>query len=130
MSAVRDLAFGTVLTGSLTSVAPTDVKAAYFKITGVSGVNGGFTFTLPSQLTRGGGGTLPVTFCTTCGIYKANSSNPVGGTTFNPNTSVTGLIYLTSTTIHIWLGASLNPPLAQQAGAYSATVVLTLIPFI
>ena len=125
---LADLAFGTVISGTTTSVAPTDAAAASWRIHyTLLAVASSFQLTLPTELTKSGGGaTMTVTFCSTCGKYRFNNTNPAGGTTFNPANSVSlGLLAL-GTNLYVWLGGSVSPPLAQTAGSYSATVVLTL----
>jgi hypothetical protein len=122
----RDLAFGTVVTGTTTSVAPTAAGAAMWKIHGAVTLGGGLGFTLPVVLTRDGGSeTMTITFCSTCAIVRTGNSNPVGGTVFNPNTG-TGLLLAVVNDVYVWLGASVTPPLNQKAGTYSGTVVLTV----
>jgi hypothetical protein len=126
----RDLAFGTVITGTTTSVSVTGTQSARWRIHVNLLSAGNFTLTLPTTLTRsGGGGSMSITFCSTCGVYRINNSNPVGGTTFNPaNTQNFGLQAL-GANIYVWLGASVSPPLNQAAGSYSGTVVLTTSGF-
>lgn len=127
VTTLRPLAFGTIITGTSTSVAPTDPKAAVWRIRGILGVSGGLTFTLPTVLTRvGGGATMPVTFCTTCGVYRINNSTPVGGTIFNPQLGVQGLYVVVLSDVYVWLGANVAPPLNQPPGSYVGTLVLTV----
>jgi hypothetical protein len=68
---------------------------------------------------------MPITFCSTCAVYKAGSTNPAGGTAFNPN-SGTGLVLAVLTDLYIWLGASVSPPLNQKPGTYTGTIVFTV----
>jgi hypothetical protein len=101
------------------------------RIRAVLGISGGFTLTLPSTLERvGGGGSMPVSFCSTCAVYRVNNSNPAGGTVFNPNVPVSGLTILVLANIYIWVGGSVSPPLGQPPGSYSGTVVLTIAPIL
>jgi hypothetical protein len=126
LSQQRDLSFGTILTGTSTTVAPTSPGAAMWKIHGILSVSGGITFTLPSTLTiQGGSTTLPISFSSTSAIYNVGSSNPATGTTFNPATGK-ALVVSVLSDIYIWLGATANPPLNQKAGTYQGTVVLTV----
>jgi hypothetical protein len=124
---VRDLAFGTVVTGATTSVAVTGTGAAMWRIhvTLVS-VLGSFALTLPTALTRsGGGGTMPIAFCGTCGRYRVNSSSVAGATTFNPNTTVTFASLALGSDVYVWLGGAVSPPANQPPGSYSGTIVIT-----
>jgi hypothetical protein len=130
VTTLSDLAFGTVVSGTTTSVAPTSASAASWRIHGSIGVAGVITITLPTSLARsGGGGSMPVSFCTTCAVYRVNNSNVSGGTTFNPN-SLLVLTILVLSDLYIWLGGSVTPPLAQSPGSYTGTVVITVTPLL
>ncbi|HXC25289.1 MAG TPA: hypothetical protein VNU46_05185 [Gemmatimonadaceae bacterium] len=123
---LSDLSFGTILTGSTSAVAVTSGNAAEWKAHEGLSVSTSITFSLPTALTRtGGGGTIPLTFCSTCAVYHTNTNNPSGGTTFNP-ASGTNIAVSIASDIYIWLGASVSPPLNQKAGSYSASVTLTV----
>lgn len=122
-----NLNLGSVISGTTTSVGPAEAGAASWRIHfTLLAVLPSFELTLPTQLDRtGGGASMPISFCNTCGLYRSNNTTP-GGTTFNPNTSVgLGIISL-GTNIYVWIGGSVSPPLSQMAGNYSGTVVLTL----
>jgi hypothetical protein len=126
----RDLAFGPVITGTTTSVSVTGTQSARWRIHINLLSAGNFRLTLPTTLTRsGGGGSMSITFCSTCGVYRINNSNPSGGTTFNPANTVSFGLQALNTNIYVWLGASVSPPLNQPAGSYSGTVVLTTSGF-
>ena len=129
VTVLSNLSFGTILSGATTSVAPTSASAANWKIHGSVGVAGVITVSLPSSLTKSGGTTMAVTFCSTCGVYRVNNSNPAGGTAFNPNNALILTVVLLSD-IYIWVGGSVSPPLAQAPGAYSGTMVITVIPLL
>lgn len=127
VTAVKGLQFGTVISGTSTNVLPKDAGAAQFKISGLVMAATYANLTLPTTLARvGGGAPMPVSFCATCGIYRVNNNNPVGGTTFNPSVGFSGLALTILTTVYIWVGGSANPPLNQPAGSYTGTVVFTI----
>ncbi|MBX3147887.1 MAG: DUF4402 domain-containing protein [Gemmatimonadales bacterium] len=122
-----NLEFGSIISGTTTSVGPAETGAASWRIHfTLLALVPSFDLTLPASLSRvGGGATMPISFCATCGLYRANNTTP-GGTTFNPNGSVSlGLISL-GTNIYVWLGGSVSPPLSQMAGSYTGTMVLTV----
>jgi hypothetical protein len=125
VTANRPLAFGTVVSGTTTAVTKTSASAAQWTIHGSLQFAGGFQLTLPASLT-GPGAAIPLTFSSSDGIYKLNSSSPTGGTVFNPQNFVLVTPILTSMDIYVWLGGSLTTPLNQAPGAYSGTVVLTV----
>lgn len=122
----RDLSFGTVITGTTTTIAPTAAGAAMWKMHGLIAIGGGFSFTLPTTLSRvGGGATMPISFSSTSAILRANNTDPTGGIVFNPNNSKALTVSVLSD-IYIWLGAAVSPPLNQKAGTYQGTVVCTV----
>ena len=129
--ALAPLQFGTVLGGTTTSISPAGAGAMAFDLTGPLGTNGGWTITLPATLTRvGSSETMPVTFCSTCGVYRIANNNPAGGITFNPSNPVLGISLLSVIHVYVWLGGSVSPTSSQRPGAYVGTVVLTLAPII
>jgi hypothetical protein len=122
VTTLRNLAFGTITSGTTTSVAKTSANAAQWRIH-VPLTLVGFQLTLPTSL-AGPGTAIPITFSSADGTYRVNTNNPVGGTSFNPanfQSVVAGL----NANVYVWLGASVSPPLNQTPGTYSATVVLT-----
>ena len=81
-------------------------------------------FTLPTQLTRtGGGGNLPITFTTTSAIAQGTgpSSVPVP---FDPNTAITFTL-VTSADFYINLGGRVTPAANQATGNYTGSITLT-----
>lgn len=122
VTTLQNLAFGTITSGTTTSVAKTSANAAQWRIH-VPIALVGFQLTLPTSLS-GPGPAIPITFSSTDGVYRVNMNNPGGGTTFNPAGFQTVTAALGSN-VYIWLGASVSPPLNQTPGTYSATVVLT-----
>jgi hypothetical protein len=122
VTTLRNFAFGTITSGATSSLGSTSASSAQWRIhVNLSLV--GFQLTLPTSLT-GPGPAIPLTFSATDGMYRVNNSNPVGGTTFNPQNFVTPIAGLNSD-VYVWLGGSVSPPLNQPPGSYSATVVLT-----
>ena len=131
VTALSGLALGTIISGTTTSVTPIAAGAMSLDINGILGASGGWSLTLPSTLTRAGGGaTMAITFCPTCGRYRVNNNNPAGGVIFNPATGVTGLVLNVVSHVYVWIGASVSPPLNQAPGSYTGTIVLTLAPII
>lgn len=134
---LSDLDLGTMVAGTGSTVAPTSPYAAHWRLNaGAIQLLAGFSLSLPAVLTRvGGSETMPVTFSSTSGIWKQNSTNPVGGTTFNPANNVClpsaipcvlG-ISLANKDIHVWLGGAVSPPANQKGGSYRGTVTLNLL---
>jgi hypothetical protein len=119
---MRNLAFGTILSGTTTSVSKTSANSAQWRFTGLFALGGSFVLTLPTTLT-GPGTAIPLTFSTT-DAQRSTTNNPLTGSSFNPHNSQSVAV-LFNGTVYVWLGASVSPPLNQTAGTYSATVVLT-----
>ncbi|MEP7227587.1 MAG: DUF4402 domain-containing protein [Gemmatimonadales bacterium] len=121
--AMRNLAFGTILSGTTTAVSKTSASSAQWRFTGTFPLGGTAFLTLPTTLT-GPGPAIPITFSTTDGQYNT-VNNPVGGTSFNPHNSQS-VPALFNGTVYVWLGASMSPPANQTPGTYGGTVVLTV----
>ncbi len=119
---MRNLAFGTILSGTTTSVSKASANSAQWRFTGTFALGGSFVLTLPTTLT-GPGAAILITFSSTDG-QRSTTNNPLTGSSFNPHNSQS-VALLFSGTVYVWLGASVSPPLNQTAGTYSATVVLT-----
>ena len=127
VTALTGLSFGTIISGTTTTIASSSPSAMSFRIRANVGLSLGMSFTLPTTLTRvGGGGTMPVSFCSTCALYRVNRANPAGALPFNPDVGLLGLLLLVSSDVYVWVGASTSPPLNQPAGNYTGTVVLTI----
>lgn len=125
VSGIRNLAFGPVIRGVATHVFPNDaVKSGQFRFITAIGNQVRLQFTLPNRLNGPAGATMPISFGTTDGIAVGNgpTSMPV---TFNPNTAQTFNI-VTSTTIDVFIGATVTPAAAQALGAYTNTITLTV----
>lgn len=120
---LRNLAFGTITSGTTTSVSKTSASAAQWRFTGTFLLGGSFTLTLPTTL-AGPGTAIPITFGAADG-QRSTTNNPATGSSFDPHTAQTVGIVLLSRSEYVWLGASVSPPLNQTPGTYSATVVLT-----
>jgi hypothetical protein len=128
VTALADLRFGTVVAGVPTNVLPASPNAGNWRIHyTLLAIASNFQLTLPTQMARvGGGAGMPVSFCTTCGIYRINSSNPVDGTQFNPANNVALPLLVLNSNVYIWLGGTASPAVGQAPGSYSGSVVLTL----
>jgi hypothetical protein len=124
VTTLRNLAFGTITSGTTTSVNKTSVNAAQWTFSGTFLVGGTFQLTLPTALV-GPGADIPVTFGTSDGL-RNTTNNPNTGTSFNPHTVQTIPIAAFGTTVYVWLGGSISPPLNQTPGTYTGTVVLTV----
>ncbi len=129
VTGLRNLAFGPVIRGVPASVAPNDpVRSGRFYVRHRLNRQVRIQFTLPTRLTRvGGGGNLPISFGTTDGIAQgtAPSSVPV---VFNPNAAQTFTL-VTSADFNVNLGGRVTPGAGQATGNYTGTVTLTVTFF-
>jgi hypothetical protein len=124
VTTLRNLVFGTITSGTTTNIDKTSANGAQWTFSGTFLLGGTFQLTLPTTLT-GPGTDIPITFRSFDGLHTT-TSNPVPGTTFDPHTTQTVPVSALGTTMYVWLGASLSPPLNQTPGNYSGTVVLTV----
>jgi hypothetical protein len=126
---IRDLDFGVVLPGVQSTVAPTDpIRSGQFYFsTPALGTRVRVRFTLPNQLTSGGGATMPINFRNGDAMIQgtAPSSLPVF---FNPNAN-RNFRMTTSRDANVWLGGTVSPAAGQAVGTYVAPVVLTVTIF-
>jgi hypothetical protein len=122
---VRDLDFGAVIRGVQTSVSPADpIRSGRFYVQHQLNHQVRVSFTLPTRLSRvGGGGNLRISFGTTDAIAQGTAANssPVS---FNPNNAITFTL-VTSADFYINLGGQVAPAANQATGTYTGTVLLT-----
>jgi hypothetical protein len=131
IATLRDLNFGTVIKGVPTAVLPTAATAGAWQVTGSANAFVIISFTLPTQLTNIQalpGSTMPITFGGVSAIWRRATNNPAGGTIFNPATGAVGRFGPPpNPNMYIWLGGTVNPPLAAKPGIYQGNVIVSLI---
>lgn len=117
----RDLDFGTVTPGIPVTVSTTDLVSGRFRVRGTNGTTVLAAFTLPGSLTNGAA-TLPI------GAWTARWSPNAGpgGTSFNPVNPGTPVTLSGGGQAFVFLGATLAPGSGQPAGAYAATITLSV----
>jgi Domain of unknown function (DUF4402) len=122
---IRDLGFGDVLPGVPNTVQPTDAtRSGQFDILGPNLAQVEITFGLPTALTAGGGGTMPVSFSATSAGYSANGS--IGSqVAFDPRVPYRANLSLLGRG-SAFIGGSLAPPGTQAAGTYSGPLSVTV----
>lgn len=124
----RNLNFGIVIRGIPNSVAPGDaIRSGRFYVRHQLNRQVQVRLTLPTQLTRSGGGNLPITFGASDAFARgtAGSSVPV---TFDPRTTQTFTLQ-SSPDFYINLGGRVAPTAAQATGNYTGNVTLTVTFF-
>lgn len=121
VSAAGDLAFGNVFPGATKLVAPSDATSGGFSLAGAANAEVTLTFTLPTDLTDGTNN-LPITFgAASAGHNVANSR--AGLTLINPSAVATTRLDGVTGNLYVFIGGSVSP-VAQPAGAYSASIQL------
>jgi hypothetical protein len=125
VSGLRNLAFGPVIQGVPSSVAPSDpIRSGQFEFIVPVGSRVRLRFTLPTRLNGPGAARLNISFNNTDAIAlgQAPSSVPV---TFNPNVAQTFNI-VSSNRIWVFLGGRVTPTGTQATGNYTNSVTLTV----
>jgi len=121
----QSLNFGVTLPGVNRSVAPSATTSAgqFYVLEHLGGVVR-LSFTLPTKLSRSGGGTLTISFATTDALYRLTSSGATS-VVFNPATAK-NVTLSTSADMYVQLGGTVKPTAAQATGTYTGTVTLTI----
>lgn len=124
----RPLDFGFLFPGGgATTIDPqTSTQAAEVEIHGTKRAEITIDFALPANLMRGVD-TLPITFGATAACHT-DKPPQTACTPYDPTTTLTVRIrnkFFPQNTYWVYLGGTVNPPLAQPAGTYTATATLT-----
>lgn len=131
ITTLSDLNFGTVIKGVPSTVLPTAVNAGEWQVSGSGNAFVVISFTLPTQLTNIQalpGSTMPIAFNATSAIWRRATNSPVGGNIFNPSSGAVGRLGPPPNfNMYIWLGGTVNPPLAAKPGIYRGNVIVSLI---
>ena len=127
VAGIRDLAFGPVIIGIPSTVAPSDaVRSGQYRFTAPAGSRVRIDFDLPSQLNGPASAKLPIKFGKTDAVIVGNAPGSVP-TALDPNPKANLKFDMgTSTAANIFLGGSVTPAGNQAPGSYVATVVLTV----
>lgn len=121
----RALAIGTVFPGVRTTVLRTDAtRSGAFDVRGTKNLEVRFNFTLPGAMATPAGQTMPLAFDATSGGW-ATTATIGAATAFDPRVPLLARLSNTGR-LYIWLGGTVVPSSAQAAGAYTATITLTL----
>ncbi len=124
------LDFGTDLApGTPVTIDPqTDATAGHFTITGTPGAEVDAVLTLPTDLIHDVDGTttLPVDFTGNTAAWALAGADQATATLYDPSTTLTEFLDITTGELHIWLGGTLNPGDPQKAGTYSADITLDI----
>ena len=131
ISTLRDLNFGTVIKGVPSTILPTAANAGEWQVSGSANAFVVISFTLPTQLANIQalpGSTMPISFSAVSAIWRRSTNNPAGGNVFDPATGVVGRLGPPPNfTMYVWIGGTVNPPLAAKPGIYQGNVIVSLI---
>ena len=128
INGVRDLAFGQVIVGIPSSVAPSHpTRSGQFHITAPLGSKLQVRFTLPDNLAGPAGAQLPINFGSNdaMAIGSAAGSTPI---TYNPK-ATRNPQFQPSTSYEVFIGGTVSPAGNQRPGNYAATITLTITSF-
>lgn len=125
VTGVRDLTFGAVLPGVPLVIPRTDpANSGQFDLVGPNRSQVLLTFVLPLALSGPGGAQLPLIFGPSDAGYSAsqNIGSQVG---FDPKQPFTATLSNNGRG-SVFMGATADAPANQRAGAYTATLTLTV----
>jgi Domain of unknown function (DUF4402) len=130
ITTLSNLAFGSVLKGVATTVAPSQAGAGEWQVSGGANANVNISFTLPTQLVNiqaQPGSTMPISFGATSALWRRANNNPAGATAFNPNVGTVGKLGPPpNPTMYIWIGGTVTPAATAKPGIYRGTVIVSL----
>jgi hypothetical protein len=125
VTGVRGVTFGAVLPGVPRVVLRTDpANSGQFDIKGPKGGPVLLSFVLPLRMTGPAGALMPIVFGSSDAGFSATQSigSQVG---FDPKQPTT-VIFPNNGNVSVFVGATANPGTNQRAGAYTATIILTV----
>jgi hypothetical protein len=125
VTGVRGLGFGAVLPGVSRVVPRTDpANSGEYDIKGVKDSQVLLTFTLPVAMNGPAGAQMPLVFGSSDAGYSQSQAigSQIG---FDPKQSFTAVLSKNGRG-SVFIGATANPATNQRAGAYTATLTLTV----
>ena len=125
VTGIRGVTFGAVLPGVPRVVLRTDpANSGQFDIKGPKGGPILLSFVLPLSMSGPGGALLPIVFGSSDAGFSPTQSigSQVG---FDPKQPTT-VTFPNNGSASVFVGATANPAANQRAGAYTATIILTV----
>jgi hypothetical protein len=124
---IRDLAFGPVIVGIPSTVAPSAaVRSGQYRFTAPAGSRVRLDFDLPKQLVGPGNARLPIAFAKTDVVAVGNAPGSVP-VVLDPNPKANLRYDMgSSTAANLFLGGTVTPAANQAPGSYIATITLTV----
>lgn len=121
LSPLTQLDFGTVRRNRTTTIAVSDPGAGSLVLTGHAGAQVQLQWTLPTELTRLSGGSIPIGTWTGC--HNQAQSPTTGCTTYTPS-ATPFVVTLTGGVRYFYIGASVSTTNATATGSYSGSIQL------
>ena len=127
VAGIRNLAFGPVIVGIPSTVAPSDaIRSGQYRFTAPAGSRVRLDFDLPSQLNGPAGAKLPIKFGKTDAVAVGNAPGSAP-TVLDPNPKANLKYEMgASTAANLFLGGTVTPAANQAPGSYVATIVMTV----
>lgn len=127
VAGIRNLAFGPVIVGIPSTVAPSDaIRSGQYRFTAPAGARVRIDFDLPSQLGGPSGAKLPIKFAKTDAVAVGNAAGSVP-IVLDPNPKANQKYDMgANTAVNVFLGGTVTPATNQAPGSYVATIVLTV----
>jgi hypothetical protein len=125
VTGVQGVSFGAVLPGVPLVINRTDAaNSGQFDIRGVKDSQVLLTFTLPTAMTGPVGAQMPLVFGSSDAGYSQSQAigSQIG---FDPKQTFTAVLSKNGRGL-VFVGATANPATNQRAGAYTATITLTV----
>ncbi len=129
VSLVNNLVFGNVLPGIPVTISKRSTFAAEFLIQGTAGSDVFISFTLPKYMTTTGNYMRTIFKTTDCAMDSSATPDQAAPTLddVSPWRTTTYTIGSNSE-LTVWLGGTVVPDLVQQAGGYTADIVIFVEP--
>jgi hypothetical protein len=120
----QNLEFGELIPGFATTVAPADLGAGRFQLTGANELEVTLDFgSLPTTLSHtSSSSTLPISFA--AGSAGVGVSDASVDATFDPSSAHQA--NLSGGALWVYIGGTVTPAVAQEAGDYVGTVTLSV----
>ncbi len=127
VAGIRNLAFGPVIVGIPSTVAPSDaIRSGQYRFTAPAGARVRLDFDLPSQLNGPGSARLPIKFGKTDAVAVGNAPGSIPFV-LDPNPKANLKYEMgASTAANLFVGGTVTPAANQAPGSYVATIILTV----
>ncbi len=121
----QSLTFGTIWSGQAAPVSRMDpLRSGQIELRGTRHTDVQVSFSLPAAMAGPGGATLPLEFGAADGGI-GQTDVITAAAPFDPRAPVSGQLG-NNGRLYLYLGATARPAAGQAAGAYTATVVVTI----